>query len=326
MPEQAVNGAERASTASASQEQTPESRMAAFFGAQQAEQAQEAEQTEQATTAESEQASERAEEGEETPDEASDGLIDFEWNGKQYRVPPEFAELKGSVEMKSEYTRKTQDLADLRKQVTLQAETQRQAQEFKAVTAEDHDRLQAVQAQIKLFKGVDWASLTTEQYIRHKGELDTLKEQAAELQTNLDRKGKEFERAVGAKQAEMASNAYAYLAKHVRGWTPDSDIEKSIAKYVTDSGLPIDAFRNGTLAYPGLGVLAHKAMQFDKLQATKAGTLAQVKKVAAPVVKPGAQTGSNVAISKKYTEARTALRKDGSLESAARLFMLRGVK
>lgn len=321
MPGQVANGAEQAQEASAS----PEQRMAALFKAEQEsatpETPETATQEQQTTESADEQTTEQTAE-----DAESDGFVELELDGETYRVPPKLAALKEGSLRQEDYTRKTQDLADLRKQVTLQAETQRQATEFRAATEKEHNELQSVTNQIELYKKLDWSAMDTNTMVVRRNELEMLKDQATDLQKGLDRKGKEFEHAINKRQSEMAANAYSYLGKHVQGWTPDSDIEKAIAKYVDAAGLPIDAFRNGTLAYPGVGVMAYKAMKFDELQASKGSTIAKVKSVAAPVVKPGAQTGQNAAVTKKYTEARASLRKSGSLEDAARLFVIRGVK
>lgn len=310
--------AERAPAASAPQA-SPEERMAALFGRTESEPdvtQETAPEAAEPETESTEQAPERAE-GEEP--EASDGLIDFELDGKQYRVPPEFAGLKDSVSMKAEYTRKTQDLADLRRQSATIAETQRLQQEFQHATQKEQTELQAINSQIELYKKLDWTGMDSDTMIRRKHEMDMLREQATDLNKALTGKNQEFQRTTAVKRAELAKNAYDFVAKHVPGFKPDSDVEKSLAKYVDEAGLPVDAFVNGTLAYPSVAVMAFKAMKYDQL---KAGSKDAIRKVqAGPVVKPGPVTNS--AATKKYTEVRASLKKSGSLQDAAKLFMLR---
>lgn len=299
---------------------TPEERMAALFGRTESDKGAPVAATAQDATeaAEPEQTSdEGAEERAEGETEASDGLIDLELNGKQYRVPPEFAEFKESVMLKAEFTKKTQDLADLRRQATLIVEQQKQAQEFQQQTKTEHDQLQAINSQIELYKKLDWTTLDGETMMRRKMEMDTLKDQAGELREQLGKKNQDFQRGVAQKRAELAKNAYDFVAKHVPGFAPESDVEKTLAKYVDESGLPVDAYISGTLNFPSVAVMFYKAMQYDKL---KAGQKDAVRKVqAAPVVKPGAVTNS--APQKRIADLRAKQHKSGSLEDTAKLLM-----
>lgn len=84
------------------------------------------------------------------PEETVPDLAEVEYEGKTFKVPPE---LKDAVLRQADYTRKTQEVAELRKQVetTLQAVQTVSQEEQRAQVA-----IGVIDAQLADYEGIDW--------------------------------------------------------------------------------------------------------------------------------------------------------------------------
>lgn len=259
------------------------------------------EQTEQESTQEAESASEDS------------GYEEVELDGDTYRVPPK---LKEAVLRQSDYTRKTQELADHRRTLASQIQAVQMQQAYQQETAEERAQLQTLQHQIGLFKDVKWHELDSDTMIRTKHQLDMLKEQAGELDRSLQQKAYGFQQKVEQLKTQFRNQRAESLQRMVPNWNQQSDIEATVA--ALNLGFTQDEIRDNFDAR--LGHMAWKAAQFDKLQQGKTAAVQAVKK-APPIVKPGVAQGPNVVVQRKYKEDRDRLKKSGSVDDAARLLM-----
>lgn len=263
------------------------------------------------------EADEQPQEGEQPAD---DGFVDLELeDGETVRVPPK---LKDGYLRQSDYTRKTQDLASLQKQAQATLEQQQMRAQFEQFVSEDRERLSGLKTQLDQYKKLDWSNLSTEDYIRYKGAMDQLRDQASDLEKSIQGKEQQFQGHLAQHRRQAAANAYDFIGRHVKGFGPDSEIERSVANYAAQNGLPHEAFAQGALTFPSLAVMAYKAMQFDQLQSTKPQALAKAK-AAPPVVKPGSMQAGTTHAQIVAKQARASLKKTGSLQDAARVFASR---
>lgn len=84
------------------------------------------------------------------PDEPADELTEITKDGKAYKVP---AALKDEFLMHADYTRKTQEVAELRKQVSAQLE---QVQQVTQAEIQSAAAIASIDAQIADFNTIDW--------------------------------------------------------------------------------------------------------------------------------------------------------------------------
>jgi hypothetical protein len=279
--------------------------------------------TEASQPAEEEELPEVSDEETEAPAEPEEELVEITAaNGKTYRVPPE---LKNEFMHQSDYTRSKQELKAL--QVTAQTALEQQAvvARFQEQTKEDSQALAQVQAELDRMKKIDWTSLDTDTYIKTRGYVDQLKDQAADLEKGIGAKRVQAEREMLNNRKQATQHAYDYISRHVKDWTPDSATEREVAGYAEKFGIPPETLGSIATMFPGFAVLAHKAAQFDRLQAGKGQAVKQAQQ-APPVLKPGAVKSEGTAQTQAYQKARQSLKKDGSLEAAARVFYQRGNK
>lgn len=266
----------------------------------------------------------------ETPEAAApeqegqeDDSEDFDVDGTVYRVPKDLkakvSEWKESALRREDYTRKTQEVADLHRRAATVEETFRMRQAFDQSTADERSELARVTADMGRYKGLDWTSLDIDSHVKLRTQLEQLKERSGELEQSINSKAKQFTQANEQKRAEIIEHGSKYLQKVIPKW--GAAAAEEVAKTGDVYGYS-KAELNQSLD-PRLMHVLHDAAQYQKLLSSKEKALETVQK-APPVIKPGASKGPGAAVKEKFQDARQALRKSGSLQDAARLFKLRG--
>ena len=233
-----------------------------------------------------EQAGEQAApEGEETPAEPE--LADVDFNGKQYKLPPE---LKDALMAQADYTKKTQEVAEARRLVDLQALTIQQQTQFQNSVAQELQTLGQLDMEIARYAKLDWASLDTDTLVRARHALDQLKDQKQQIQSEVQNKHQQFQHGMQALMAEARDKGNEYLKRTIPSWGPE--IQKELSGYGVKEGYS-DVELNSLTDARMIKTL-WKASQWDKLQSQKGATQQKVTQ-APPVVRPGAVNNNNQA-------------------------------
>lgn len=258
---------------------------------------------------------ETLEQDDEQPESKEDGLVELELDGKVVRVDPE---IKEGYLRQSDYTRKTQDLAALTKQAQAALSQQQLLAQFNEVTREDQERLAQIKGELSRYKKIDLTNLDTDQYIKTKAYIDSLKDDAADLEKEIGKKADQVKGQYQQQRNAASRSAYEFISRHVKDWQPGSRTESEVAQYASSNGIPPEVLAELAVMYPATAVALYKASQFDKLQATK-GTIVQKAQKAPPVVKPGA-VQTNQGVSQRYRKDREALKTSGSRDAGIRIF------
>jgi hypothetical protein len=308
-------------TEQTSQDSEPvEQRLAAYFSA-----TPEVAKPEPAATEPVQAETETATNDDEQPEAApeDDGHDDFEADGKVYRIDRELkakvSEWKEGHLRTQDYTRKTQELADITRQAQLMAETIQHRQALDTETKEEREKLAKVRADLELYKKVDWNAVSGEDGQKLLLQRDLLKEQAEELKASLEAKTTEFKAKFETNRKKAVEEGFKFLSKVVPNFN-----EESVK--AARSGAMNNGYTEGELdnVYDARFVaLSWKAAQYDKLQSGKSAAVASVQK-APPVVKPGASV-PGAAAERKYKDVRQALKKSGSVDDFARALIARGI-
>lgn len=297
---------------------TPEQRLAALFQAPAEVSEEPVEQVE--TQADEPQAEQAEEVAEAAPEDDGE---DFEIDGEVYKLPPNLkakvSEWKEGSLRQADYTRKTQELAALQKQVSAVAEAADMRQKFDQAISGEKEQLTRLKSQLESFKSLDWNTIDADVAQKLFYQREQLKEQAAELEKTIQGKYSQFNEWSQQQRRKVLQEAQTYLEQTIKGWGPEAVKEvTSAAKSVGYGDHELESVID-----PRFIRLAHKAAQWDKLQSGKEAAVSSAKK-APPVVKPGVGQGQKAATENKYRDARQSLKKSGDVRDAARLFMLRG--
>ena len=160
---------------------------------------------------------EEQEEGEGAEPEAE--FVEIERNGKRYSVPKE---LHGELMMNADYTRKTQETAELRK--TLQEREQQIADRSQATDDELQARaaLMGLDSQLQQYNSLDWNRFQQEdplgaqaEWMKFQQMKDARGQVAGILETAQKTRSEQMEQAIATRLQETAE----YAQKNIKGWS-----------------------------------------------------------------------------------------------------------
>lgn len=211
-------------------------------------------------------------------------LFDLTYGGKQYKVP---VELKDAFLKNEDYTRKTQELAEQRRGVDHEkslAESARLESAFAQSIADEQRDIGLIDTYLKQVASTDWSSMSSEQMIRQKIEMDSVKDRRAALAESINGKRSKFISDMQAKIKDLRGKSRDIASKSIEGFSEDT--ERTIRDYAKSEGLT-EREIDGILLDPRSIHVMWKAAQFDKI---KAGTTAAGDKAAKVdrVLRPGA--------------------------------------
>ena len=288
-------------------ESSLEDRLSAkLFGPEESEdETQEQEQPEEIAAAD-----EQSEEGEDTPAQTPE-LIEVEFSGKQYKLPPE---LKDALMAQSDYTRKTQEVAEQRRMLDNERLMQQQEAQFQQVVSPELQQLQQLDWQLSAYKGLDWSSMDTETMTRTRVALDQLKDARNEIMQSVNGKRDQFNHHLQGLMHEAREKGNEYLKKHIPNWGQDTGRE--LTSYAMAEGY--SDVELGTLTDARMIKTLWKARQWDQLQSQK-GTPKRADK-APPSFRPGAskpmtQQNADAAYKKAIRSARNSSDKARVIQS-----------
>jgi len=271
----------------------------------------EAPEAEEEGTPEEEQA--EAEEEEAEPD-----LVEIEVDGESYKVPEA---LKDKIMLQADYTRKTQEVAEQRKQVEMAAQQLQQQATMQQQSLAEYAQLMALDNQLQQFQTVDWNAL----YDSDPAEFVRLKEARRDLidnRTGLANKIGAIQQQQMAEQqqhrVQLIEEGQKVLAREIPNW--NSDLAKSLNTLAVDKyGFTPDEVAQ--VIDPRVVKLLHDAYRYQKQQSSKPITDKRVANLP-KVSKPGSNQKQSVATTREQ-EARKALKKTGSVDAAQAVFLAR---
>lgn len=194
-------------------------------------------------------------------------LLEVEFNGKKHKIP---AELKDSFLMQSDYTRKTQEVAELRKTVEArQAEAEAQFNVSQEVL-QARAALMLHEQQLEQYQNVNWQQLEAEDPIGAMSawrQFQQLKETRGQIAGYLNEQ--QTTRSAQAEQetANRLRETREFAEKNIPGWTPE--IDTKIANFaISELGQSVDtlkkAYSPNVYKTLHLAWLGHQALQKQK--------------------------------------------------------------
>jgi hypothetical protein len=233
-------------------------------------------------------------------------------------------ELIKGYQRQSDYTRKTQSLADDRK--GFEEQKAQLAQERQQVMAMLQKQQTSNNGELDKFNNVDWAEL--KEYEPDKYLM--MREEQREAVTNIQTQQQEQDRLAQAQQQDFGVQMQRYLAEEdaklvdqIEGWSnPEAKkaVQNDIAAYAKTMGYSDEEL--GSLADSRALVLMHKARLYDQMQGSGKDLVTKKKaKAVRRVVSGGKPVTSAQKDSKRAAELRSRAKKSGSVDDAAAAFM-----
>lgn len=204
-----------------------------------------------------------------------DETFELEMDGEKFVLPKKLE--KGFMQEK-DYTQKSQTLAEQRRTLDLvheQARIAQMQQQFQGEISPELQQLQMLDTVIKQSQSIDWASMSTDELIRKRLDLDGLKEQRNTLLQALEGKRTEWTQKQQGEFAKLKTQSLETIKKRVPGWS--DDLAKSVREHALSDGYTEAEL--SSILDPRHAVTLWKAQQFDQLQAKAQKTVQDVKSV-----------------------------------------------
>lgn len=231
-------------------------------------------------------------------------FFEFEVDGQKYALPKP---LEKAVLQHKDYTQKTQEVSAQRKALETLHEQARIANmqaEFQRETADDFKQLQAYDAVLAQASQIDWASMTTDEVMRRKIQLDQWKDERSKIVSSLQDKHSQWTHKRDSAVKELKAKALEAASAAIPNWS------ESTLKAVREHALT-DGYTEAELSQVDLDPrhlkTLWKAQQFDLLKAKATKTVSDVKTVKTTASNPMPQAVKDkLAFGKQLQKATTA--------------------
>ena len=280
----------------------------------------EAEATEEVESEEAtEEPDEEVEEEEQSQDEVP-AILKLKVNGEDVEKPLD--EVVALAQQGLDYTQKTQQVAEQRKELEAYAESiKAQEQAFQEqmqlnnVLIEDVAKITSLDQQLNQYANVNWQQLSDNDFVEAQKlffSYNQLQTERSQLVSQFEAKKQQVVQKQSQLMAEKIAKGKEVLAKEIPNWSPETN--QALLSTGKDYGFS-DAELNSIVDPRHVKVL-HDAMQWRKLQQNSVVK----KKVsnAKPVVKPGSKDTKAEANS-NHRNLREQLRKTGKSDAAQKL-------
>jgi hypothetical protein len=231
-------------------------------------------------------------------------------------------ELKNGYQRQADYTRKSQALAEQRKETEGIQSERMQLEQERQMYANGLQMLQEQQsAKLNDFSSVDWETLKQEDPYAYMIKKDEFRDAQEKVQNVAQQQQHVYNEQMQQQQtvkADFVRTEYARLVAALPEWEDkDSTIKKDVREYAATVGFRPEEIDQ--LADHRSVLVIKKAMEFDKLTTKVAPKKKAVKKV--PKVQKAGRGDSNEDAATEATKKKRArLRKSGKQDDAASLF------
>ena len=211
---------------------------------------------------------EDAEEDSEEQTEPVDEGDTVEYEGQQYKVPKE---LKDAFLRQSDYTTKTQEVAEQRKALETDRESFQEALQLQTAHTESYTQLGVIDQQLAQYNEIDWTTWSqTDPNAAQQAQiqLGALREQRQQAVDKLQSLQAQTQQKARTETARVVEQNRAKVEKVVPNWSDET--EKAVFNFGIKSGLSQSQLAN-TNYDPVLIEILNKARLFDEIQTKQSG-------------------------------------------------------
>jgi hypothetical protein len=281
----------------------------------------EAEETEEVESEEAtDEPDDEAEEEEQSEEDEVPAILKLKVNGEEVEKPLD--EIVALAQQGLDYTQKTQQVAEQRKeleayaeQIKMQEQAFQEQMQLNNVLIEDVAKITSLDQQLNQYANVNWQELSDSDFVeaqKHFFTYNQLQQQRSQLVSQFEAKKQQVVHQQTQLMSEKIAKGKEVLAKEIPGWSQETT--QQLVSVGKEYGFS-DAELNSIVDPRHVKVL-HDAMQWRKLQQNS--TVKKKVSSAKPVVKPGAKDTKAEANS-NHRNLREQLRKTGKSDAAQKL-------
>ena len=219
------------------------------------------------------------------PEAETDDLVEAEYEGKTYKVPKE---LKDALLRTQDYTRKTQEVAEMRRAAEQRVQAIQAQEQIMAATFDKAAELKQIQSQLSQFEQIDWQALSDADPVQAQKLLiarQNLERSYGQKAQELQMAQAQYQQLTAQQRQQMLQEAARELKQRLPEF--DAKMAERIRTTVKEYGYSDQELSNVT--DPRLVQVLHDAMKWRELQAQKPQAMKKVAE-APKAVKPQAQT------------------------------------
>jgi hypothetical protein len=264
--------------------------------------------------------SEELEEEEQSEEDEVPAILKLKVNGEDVEKP--LAEVVALAQQGLDYTQKTQQVAEQRKeleayaqQIQMQEQAFQEQMQLNNVLIEDVAKITSLDQQLNQYANVNWSQLSDNDFVEAQKLFFTynqLQQERSQLVSQFEAKKQQVVQKQTQLMSEKIAKGKEILAKEIPNWSPETN--QALLSTGKDYGFS-DAELNSIVDPRHVKVL-HDAMQWRKLQQNS--TVKKKVSSAKPVVKPGSKDTKAEANS-NHRQLREQLRKTGKSDAAHKL-------
>lgn len=210
----------------------------------------------------------------ESTDDPDDEEIEYE--GEKFKVP---AKLKDAFLRQADYTRKTQEAAEIKRQAETQVEAVKQREAFIQQNVAEVARIHAIDAELMQFQNVNWDQLWDSDPVQA-GKLNQraqmLQAQRAQTEQVLTQRQAQFQQWQQQQAAMRMQEGQRVLQREIPNW--GTEVQSQLLDYAQKTGWSASEIQNIT---PRQVVALYRDLQFTKIRekATQKPKVVQEKPV-----------------------------------------------
>lgn len=193
---------------------------------------------------------------------------EIEVGGKKFALPKSAAEtLKAERLMQSDYTRKTQEVAESRKAVEAEREQVKQAAAQQQQYIKEIAKVTALDDQLEQYKQLDWNALSDQDPVAAQKlhfQFQALQQQRQQAEQAVTQKQHEHALAEQQNLAKQVQEADAYFKREIPGWSGERSAR--LQQYAVEIGIPGSDLAMLAVKHPAIAKALHKAELFDQLE------------------------------------------------------------
>ena len=202
---------------------------------------------------------------------------EVEYEGEKYKLP---AKLKDALLRQSDYTRKTQEVAEIRRQAEVEKQQIAQEREFIQHNLKDVATVTALDQQIAQYQGVNWDQLTESdpvQAMKLERQLRNLQSQREQAAAAVTQRQAHFVQVQQQEAARQLQEGQRVLQREIPGW--NESLARELVDYGLKRGYAPEVLQN--IRNPQFVIDLHNSYQFTKLRekATQKPKVVQEKPV-----------------------------------------------
>ena len=231
---------------------------------------------------------EEASEGEQQEPVSEPAEVEIEYDGERFSVP---RKLEKAIMQEADYTRKTQALAEERRQVQyLQkaVESAKAEREFNEAIGPQLQQLQLIDNYLAQARNVNVADLDIQSGMQHLAQLQQAREHREALKSEIETRKAEHAEQRQQRMVELRQQAAEVIGKTVGPLKPED--KAALKQFTLERGYSESDFDAMELD-PRAFTLINDAYKWRQLQANKAAAVGKATS-ASPAVKPGASANA----------------------------------